>query len=159
MDYSEEVAEKFRMLGAVKVSEIMSTHIDTINEDGEFLDFVDEIKSKGYLGFPVVNRYNELVGIVTWSDLLKLILFHGSRAAKMVETTSFTGTLSIRSIMSTHPLTLAPEDTLDDAAGLMAEYGIQTILVVENKTVVGIVAKKDILNKILETIDDLRSSE
>ncbi|ODS40225.1 hypothetical protein BEH94_07460 [Candidatus Altiarchaeales archaeon WOR_SM1_SCG] len=156
MNHSDEITEKFKSLGSVKVKEIMSTDIITLKEDDEFLDFIAQIKDKGYFGFPVVNKYNEIVGIITQSDLLKLILFHGSRAAKMIELESFTGISTVRSVMSTHPLTLEPEDTIDDAAAVMAEYGIQSIPVVEERTVVGIICKKDILNKIFENLDDLR---
>lgn len=151
----EKITEKFNALGGIKVKEIMSKDIIKINEDDEFLNFIDKIKEKDYFGLPVVNNYNEIVGIITQSDLLKLILFHGSRAAKMVETETFTGIPSIRYLMSTHPITISPDDTIDDAAAIMREYGIQCIPVVHDNQVVGIVGKKDILNRILEQFDDL----
>lgn len=155
----EKIAEKFNTLGDVKVKEIMSKDIITINENDEFLKFIDKIKEKDYFGFPVVNNYNEIVGIITQSDLLKLILFHGSRAAKMVETETFTGIPSIKYLMSAHPITLTPDDTIDDAAAVMGEYGIQCIPIVYDNLVVGIVGKKDILNKIFEQFDDFGDLE
>ncbi len=155
MNNSEEIAEKFKKLGKVKVKEIMSTEISTLNEDEEFFNFVDKIKTKGYFGFPVVNKHDEISGVVTWSDLLKLVLFHGSRCVKMLEADPITGTTLIRNIMSTHPVCLSPEDTVEDAVSIMVEYKIQSIPVVHDKTVVGILGKRDILDEIFEMLESV----
>ena len=157
MNISEDITEEFKSLGKLKVKDIMSVNIFTVNEDDELLGFIDQVKDKGYFGFPVLNKHKEIVGIVTQSDLLKLVSFQGSRAAKIVETEMFTGVPLVRSIMSTHPITLTPEDTVEDTADVMVEYGIQSIPVVEDKTVVGIVGKKDILNRIYAKVGELKN--
>lgn len=56
---------------------------------------------------------------------------------------------SIRSIMNLHPITLSPEDTVDEAAYLMFAHKIQSIPVVEDKRVVGMIGKIDIVGRIL----------
>ena len=83
------------------------------------------------------------------------MIFHGPSGGRLVETGSFTGIPSIRALMSTNPITLSPDDTINDAASLMFEYGIQSIPVVEKKKVIGIVSKRDILNNICDVVDSL----
>ncbi|ODS35250.1 MAG: hypothetical protein A7316_04220 [Candidatus Altiarchaeales archaeon WOR_SM1_86-2] len=150
-----KLMERFKELGKVKVREIMSKNVITVSENDKFFDLTSRIKECTHGGFPVLNGDNKLSGIVTWTDLLKLMIFHGPSGEKLVETGSFTGIPSIKALMSTHPITLSPEDTIDDAASLMFEYGIQSIPVVEEKRVVGIVSKRDVLNRICDMIDSL----
>ena len=143
------IMEKCKDFGKKKIRDIMSHDVVTVKEDGQFLEFAADIEMYDYLSFPVIDEDNELVGIISQTDLLKLILFYGSTRNRLLVEKCFMGIPSIRSIMSLHPITLSPDDTVDEAAYLMFEHKIQSIPVVENKRVVGIVGKIDMIGRIL----------
>lgn len=143
-----ELLEKCSDLGKKKVKEIMSKDVVTVKEDSNFLEFVTDIEMYDYVAFPVLDEENKLIGIVSQTDLLKLILFYSQAGVRMLEE-GFVGIPSIRSIMTTRPITLSPDDTIAEAAQLMVKYGIQSIPVVEEKQVTGMMVKKDIIHQIL----------
>lgn len=144
-----ELVEKCGDLGKKKVKEVMSRDVITVKEDSPFIEFVTNIEMYDYVAFPVLDEKDEIIGIVSQTDLLKLISFHGQAGAKMLAAEAFLGIPSIRTIMTTRPITLSPNDTVEEAVHLMAEYGIQSIPIVEEKQVVGMMVKKDIIRQIL----------
>ncbi|MBU0599552.1 CBS domain-containing protein [bacterium] len=147
-----EIMEKCKELGQKKVKEIMSKEIVTVKEHGQFLEFATDIEMYNYLSFPVVNEDDEIVGIISQTDLLKLILFHGPTRNKLLVEKYFLGVPSIKLIMNFHPITLSPEDIVDEAAYLMFEHKIQSIPIIEKKKVVGVIGKIDIVSQILRTM-------
>jgi len=146
-----ELVEKCKDLGKKKVKEIMSKDVVTLKEDSNFLEFVTDIEVYDYVAFPVLNETNEVIGIISQTDLLKLILFHSHVGVRMLEE-AFLGIPSIRAIMTTRPITLSPDDTIEEAVQLMVKYGIQSLPVVEEKQVIGMMVKKDIIHQILNLI-------
>jgi CBS domain-containing protein len=146
-----EMMERCKSLGEKRVSEIMSRDVVCVREDSSFLEFITDIEMYNYMAFPVVNEKDEIVGIISQTDLLKLILFYGPTGTRILKDEFFTGIPSIRSVMSLHPITLKPDDRITEAASLIFEHGIASIPVVEGKKVVGIVGKYDIIVEVLKT--------
>lgn len=147
--YLNELVERCGELGKKKIKEIMSRDVVTIKEDSPFIEFVTDIEMYDYVAFPVLDEKDEVIGIVSQTDLLKLISFHRHCGTMMLTTEVFLGIPSIRAIMTTRPITLSPEDTVTEAVQLMVKYGIQSIPIVEEKRVIGMMVKKDIIHQIL----------
>ena len=55
------------------VGEFMSTNVQTISQDATIPELADAMLETGYNGYPVVDDEDQIIGIVTQSDLLKLI--------------------------------------------------------------------------------------
>lgn len=53
--------------------EYMSAHVDTISQYATIPQLADAMLETGYNGYPVVDDEDQIIGIVTQSDLLKLI--------------------------------------------------------------------------------------
>ena len=51
----------------------MSTNVETISQDASIPELADAMLETGYNGYPVVDNDDQIIGIVTQSDLLKLI--------------------------------------------------------------------------------------
>lgn len=51
----------------------MSTNVETISQDASIPQLADAMLETGYNGYPVVDYDDQIIGIVTQSDLLKLI--------------------------------------------------------------------------------------
>jgi len=56
-----------------KAKDIMTVPCITINEETDAQEFIKTVKEKGYNTLPVVDFSGKLVGIVTVSDILKLM--------------------------------------------------------------------------------------
>ena len=53
--------------------DFMSTNVETISQDATIPQLADAMIETGYNGYPVVDYDDQIIGIVTQSDLLKLI--------------------------------------------------------------------------------------
>ena len=51
----------------------MSTNVEKISADASVPELADAMLATGYNGYPVVDSNDQIIGIVTQSDLLKLI--------------------------------------------------------------------------------------
>jgi len=60
----------------------------------------------------------------------------------------------VRHVMTQSPKTLEPTMTAEDAAGLMARYGVGVIPIVEDKTLVGLVTDRDLVVRVLAARED-----
>jgi CBS domain-containing protein len=95
----------------------------------------------------VVDR--ELVGIITLSDLL--------RAVPMVSEGSDTGTKllfsarAVHDVMTWDPITVDPEDTIQEAAERMLEDQVSGLPVVDGGRLVGIITESDIFRLVVES--------
>lgn len=55
------------------VKDFMSNNIDTISKDATIYELASKMVETGYNGYPVVNENNQVVGIITQTDLVKLV--------------------------------------------------------------------------------------
>lgn len=56
---------------------------------------------------------------------------------------------TVADAMSTDPVSVTPDATVEDVASLMAEKHFHTIPVVENSKVVGVLGKEDVLKTLV----------
>lgn len=149
------LTEKLENVCKSKLSQIMNKNVVCVTDNTGFTEFAEILEKYEYKGVPVIDDKNKMVGIVTWSDMLKLLLFYSSYGKRAFDYDSFMGIPSVRSIRSDNPISLSPEDTLEDAAHLMFENNIQTIPIVNKDEVVGIIGKKDLIKEILKAINEV----
>ena len=84
----------------------------------------------------------DVVGIVTLSDILQAT--PGPRDDTDIETRLEMTARTVREIMTYDPITVAPEDTIQEAAERMLEYQVSGLPVVQDGHVVGIITESDI---------------
>jgi CBS domain-containing protein len=97
---------------------------------------------------PVVEG-DELVGIVTLSDILQAT--PGRPDDADLETRLELSSHTVRDMMTYDPITIAPEETIQEAAERMLEYKVSGLPVLQNGRVVGIVTESDIFKLFVET--------
>lgn len=102
---------------------------------------------------PVVNRDNMLVGILTMSDIQRTVplFFQGADLA----TDLLLNDQKVQQVMTQDPITIEPEDTIQDAAELMLEYQVSGLPVVENGRVVGVITESDIFRLVVKSWGEL----
>jgi len=89
-----------------------------------------KIMSEKGIGSLIIMKDNKIVGIITERDIMKNI----SKLDKKVY-----------DIMSKEVITVSPNETLDEAADIMAEHKIKRLPVVEDDQLLGIITATDII--------------
>jgi len=112
----------------MKVKEVMNKVV-VIDHDVN-LKQASQIMSDKNIGSLVVLKNNKIVGIVTERDILKNISFLGKK---------------ITAVMSKNVVTLDKNESLENAALIMAEKKIKRLPITEGGKLVGIITTTDII--------------
>ena len=104
------------------------------------------LQEKGFRHLPVVDGNQVCVGMISDRDLRAiqvtaeaLIEGYEDRLAK----------ISVTDIMSEEVRNVSPDDTLQVAASYMVDHGFNSLPVVENNELVGIITSTDLLKSIV----------
>ncbi len=139
--------------------DIMTREVITILPEASVEDLAKLLKTHRISGVPVVDPKGVLVGVATQSDLvqrsqdldlppalniLDLHLFLETPAHFQKRLEKLLGG-RVLDVMTTDPITLAPDTPVNDIATLMTDQGVHTLPVVERGKVVGVVGKLDLI--------------
>ena len=97
-----------------------------------------------HIGSLPVTEGEQLVGMITDRDI----------TTRVVAESAVAGTTSVGAVYSHDPISVEPDNDLDEALQLMARHQVRRLPVVENGRLVGMVAQADIALK-----DNERTSE
>ena len=115
-------------------------------------------------GFPVVDENDRLIGVVTEKDLIEqnknlhiptvialfdAVIYLESAKNFKDEVDKFTGTC-VKDILTPAPATVSPETPLTEVASIMANKDIQTLPVMDNDTIIGVIGKIDLIKGLAE---------
>jgi CBS domain-containing protein len=125
------------------VHEIMAEKIVTISEE-DSLSTVEDIMTLGGVRHMPVVQAGRLVGVVSERDLLRASLSNLTEFGSE-ERRAFLHVVEIRRVMSSPPITIAPDATVEAAAWEMAEHKIGCLPVVEHEKLLGMVTETDVL--------------
>ena len=143
--------------------DIMTKDPITVSPDTELTYAAKLLLDEGMNGLPVLDAQGKLVGIICQSDLIAqqkrlpipsiftlldgfiplTSMKHIEKAIKKISGTT------VADAMSPNPVTVKPETSIEDVAGLMVDNNFHTIPVVHKGELVGIIGKEDILRTIL----------
>ena len=117
----------------------------TISPDKTVLDALDVMKKNSIRHLPVVDG-KKFVGFVSEFDLREVRLLPLSED------------ILVRDVMVKDPITISPEESLEDAARLIFKHKIGGLPVLENGKLVGVLTSKDILAAFIEMMGVLEAS-
>lgn len=143
--YSENYYIKI-LLNKVKVSEIMTPKVISLNENDRFSLVEEKLREFNIRHLPVVDDSKKLVGIVTQRDLYRI-----QSPRHLEDDTWYYDQKSLDShilkyVMTKEPYALNPEDPVAKAVLLMAERRFGCLPVVKkDHTLCGIITQHDIL--------------
>ena len=129
------------------VSTVMTKSVIVANKFHNFSEVLELFSKHGMHHLPIVDGNNQLVGIVSSNDIMK-IFTNPKYKDLSLNMDAVDKAINIPDIMSTNPITVAPTDTIRDAAKIFADKKFLSVPVVEGKTLVGILTAKDILQLI-----------
>src|SRR4051812_5377897 len=117
---------------AMKVSEILKVKgniLYTVTPDTPMTQAVDTMAEKD-IGSLVVMEFGELVGMLTFREVMKTIHANGGSV----------GTGTVRKHMDDHPITIVPDTDINEVRRLMLERHARYVPVVEAKTLLGVMS-------------------
>ncbi len=100
--------------------------------------------ARGVTSAPVVTAEGVLRGIVSEVDLLR------AQPAVSGGTTEAVTEQTAADVMTPQPVTVRPTDELSDVAAVLLDHGIRAVPVVDGERLVGILSRRDVLNRIAQ---------
>jgi CBS domain-containing protein len=125
------------------VGQVMSTQLYTVRPQ-DLAEMVANFMDWNHIRYvPVENDEGELVGLVTYRGLIRLVGRDN------------TGSITVEDIMKTDLMTVTPETPTVDAVRLVRRHQIGCLPVVQDKHLVGILTMSDFLPLYDKLIDEL----
>ena len=142
-----------------KVHDVMTKEVITVNQDLAVEKLAEILWENRISGAPVVDENDNVVGVVTESDLIDqakkvhiptmisildsvIMLEKADKIEKEIR--KMTGT-TVKDICSGTLVTVNPETTLEEVATIMAEQHVHTLPVLAEGKLVGVVGKADVI--------------
>ena len=139
----------------MRVRDVMSTPVVTVPPGMPLKEVARLLVTRGISAVPVVDR-GELVGILSEANLIPLELAPDPRAhlARLPDASQTPSRVASEAM--TRDVVALPEDAdVADAGRLMLERRIKSIPVVRGRRVVGIVARRDLLEVLARSDEDI----
>jgi CBS domain-containing protein len=119
-----------------RVGDWMSRHVVTADAHEPIQKVYTLIMESGFTAFPVVKK-KQLVGLVSRHDLIR-----AGRVRKALDNPAH---VEVESVMTKEVVTVTPDTSTADAAGLLVKHDISRMPVVEGGRIVGIIDRHDVL--------------
>ncbi len=146
----------------LKAKDIMATDLITVLPNMAITHAAKLLLEKSINGVPVVDETGKLVGILCRSDLIAqqkkipipslFTVFGGFiplTSIKHIEKeVRKIAAITVAHAMTTNPVTVEPEASVEEVAGLMTDKNFHTIPVVDEGKLMGIVGMEDVLKTV-----------
>ncbi len=117
----------------------METEVITINEDATLAQVYSLISEYHHLGYPVVNKENKIAGVISYKDLFRVKREDWNK-------------ILVKERMSTRLIYVSPGDSVIEAMEEMTEEEIGRLLVMEEDTLVGIISRSSIMDRVIKRL-------
>lgn len=130
------------------ISRIMSTELITVHH-GDPISKVRQLMQKtGIHHVPVVSGEN-LVGIISWSDILNLSFGQAFGTDERTVDAVLDHSVTLEQAMKKDPVTLPHDANVRHAAEILADGGFHSLPVVSGTKLVGMVTSTDLIKYLL----------
>ena len=139
---------------SVTVKDVMTTRVVSVGKDASFREMAAALREHRVSAFPVVDADEKVIGVVSEADML-------TKEALGIEPQGMPGMITgllrhkehakargitAGDLMSSPPVTVTPEDTIERAARLMYRRKVKRLPVVDaGAHLVGIISRTDVL--------------
>ncbi len=123
------------IMRGLRVEDAMTKLVHAVRADMTLADVIKLMQETRHNGFPVVDQDDCLVGVITLQDI------RGVEPGVRLKT-------PVREVMTPHPVTAVPEETLEEVSRKFALRDIGRVPVVEGeecRKVVGVITRSDIV--------------
>ena len=120
------------------IKPVMKTNVITVKKDTPVYDAIELLLNNHITGLPIVDDNDNLVGMITEKDVLKLLYANIKEDAK------------VEQFMTKDVVTFDESDNLTDLAECFIHNNFRRVPILKNGKIVGILSKKDIIAYILK---------
>jgi CBS domain-containing protein len=149
-------------LETLRIEDFMTRRVVTVTPDTSILAAAKLMLENHISGLPVVDTSAHVVGIISESDLLRddgkgvdgspwLQMMVGPDA--LSGEPAQLGARKVGDVMTRGPVTIAPNASIAQACRLMEQHGIKRLPVVENDTLVGLIARADLVRAFAQSTE------
>ena len=132
----------------VPVSQIMAKDVVKLTTKNTLFDAEKLFKEHNIRHLPVVSG-NQLIGILSYSDLLRISFSELSDNEEKVDTTVYNA-YTIEQVMAKNPVGVSPDQTVRDVTEILSKQSFHSLPVVENGELKGVITTTDLLKYFLE---------
>jgi CBS domain-containing protein len=134
---AQELARKEFLI--MKARDVMNKRVTAATPRAIGRDLALQLLSGMYSGLPVVDEQRKVLGVVTEFDLLRSV-----QEGKDLQT------VKAEEIMGKPPVCVEEDDAIDAVIAKMTEHNIIRVPVVREGKLVGVIARADILSRMIE---------
>ena len=131
------------------VKDVMTRNPITVTADVSVAVANEAMQKNKVNKLPVVDKNGSLVGLVTKNDLVKSTPSDAT-TLDMFELSYLLNKLTVEKVMVKTVKTVGENETVEEAARLMADYGIGSLPVVKNDLLVGFVTENDVFRAFVD---------
>ena len=131
----------------MRARDIMTTPVHVIWQNAAVESAAELLTEKSVTALPVVDANGALVGMVSEGDLLwhRVPTDPTAHLWRHLENSPERRPGTVREVMSARPVTATPDADVADIADMMLRHNVRSVPIVEDRDVVGIVSRRDIL--------------
>jgi len=129
----------------MKVSDILRVKggtLYTVSPDQPLAEAVETMSERD-IGSLVVMEHGDLVGMLTFREVIQAIVGNGGTL----------GTTLVRTVMDDHPLTCTPETEIDEVRRMMLGRHARYMPVVSQRTLMGVISFYDVAKAVVDGQD------
>ena len=141
-----------RHAGEMRVAEVMTKDVITVRQGSSLAEAAKTLAEKKISGLPVMSTENKLVGILTEADFIAAMDITPGQVGGFFENVvrkghakKHMGTI-VDDLMTRHPYTISPEDSLSKAIKIMDKHHIKRLMVMDGQDhIAGVVSRRDMM--------------
>ncbi len=123
---------------ASRAADIMTKDVTVIQEDETLREAAERLASDDIGVLPICDSNKQIRGVLTDRDIVVHVIARGKDPANT----------RARELEQGEIITLRPEDSIEHACDLMAQYKVRRLPVVEDGRVVGMVSQADVAKSV-----------
>ena len=131
------------------ISHLMTRDVITVHHGDPISKVRALVREHDIHHIPVV-KGDQLVGIITWSDILRVSFGDAFGTDERAVDATLDHTLTLEQVMKKDPVTLPETATVREAAEILATADFHSLPVVNGGKLVGIVTTTDLIRYLLE---------
>jgi len=137
------------------IKEIMTKDVISVSPDASLKEVGEIFKEKRISGVPVVDKNGNIIGIITLTDLLRILdqIYKWREIEKKVSELKLSemfekekSEAKVENIMTKDVFTISEDKTIDDVMRMMFGKGVHTIPVTKGGRLVGVIGKRDLIS-------------
>jgi CBS domain-containing protein len=148
----------------MKTKELMKENVFTVNLNTPLKDVTEKLLTENYSCVIVTNYSNDIVGIITLSDLFRFLFpdyneirehrEYLSESVSILKRLNKLKNLPAETCMTKFPEVINEKSSAIEAAAIMKDFKIKQLPVIENGKLIGIITSKDILKSFILQMTD-----